>query len=356
VKFEAKSPTRVDLAGGTLDCWPLFLLVDSAITTNLSISIWTKAILEPVKGKEITISIRDLEFEKTFKNLDEVLQDKNEALDLLRAHLNYWRPKNGFRLTTSSQSPIGGGLGGSSSLCISLIKVFSRWQRVTLTLNETVTLASNLEAQILKKPTGTQDYFGALSTGLNAIHYTPAGAKLESLHLNADILNAQLTLVYTGKPHHSGLNNWAVLKQAMDRDPNTLAALLELKRVAQEVYSACQQGHWHALAPLFRQEYKARVALSEGFSSPEIRRLEDLVLKAGGDAVKICGAGGGGCVLVWSAPECKGKVEQACREAGFEILKAKVVVKLNSKLNSKTNGKSNSKLNGEPAEKPLAQA
>jgi D-glycero-alpha-D-manno-heptose-7-phosphate kinase len=325
VRFEAKSPTRVDLAGGTLDCWPLFLLVNEAITTNVSVSIWTKAVLEPHSSSKIHLCVRDLDYEREFADLNELLQCQDEGLDLIRRHVAYWKPHSGFRLETSSESPIGGGLGGSSSLCISLIKVFSQWLKVKMTLNEVVVLAGNLEAQILKKPTGTQDYFGALSHGLNAIHYTPAGARLERMSADVSVLNRQLTLVYTGKPHHSGLNNWSVLKHALDGDPKTRQALQDLKLVADQVYQACQRAEWSRLSDLFRQEYRARVALSEGFSSPEIRRLEEVVLKAGADAVKICGAGGGGCVLVWSSPDRKAGVKSACQKAGFEVLDAKVV-------------------------------
>lgn len=325
MKFEAKSPTRVDLAGGTLDCWPLFLLVDQAITTNVSISIWTKAVLEPRQDSEIEVRVHDLNYRRQFENLDQLLACSDQSLDLIKRHVAYWKPTKGFLLETSSESPIGGGLGGSSSLCISLIKVFSQWLDVKMSLNEIVILAGNLEAQILKKPTGTQDYFGALSHGLNAIHYTPAGPKLERLPANVSALNQQLTLVYTGKPHHSGLNNWQVLKNAMDGDAGTRQALQDLKHVADRVYEACQKSEWSRLTDLFREEYRARVALSAGFSSPEIRRLEEVVLKAGGDAVKICGAGGGGCVLVWSSPDRKAGVKSACQKAGFEVLDAVVV-------------------------------
>jgi D-glycero-alpha-D-manno-heptose-7-phosphate kinase len=164
-----------------------------------------------------------------------------------------------------------------------------------------------------------------LSHGLNAIHYTPAGPQLEQMPIDVSFLNQQLTLVYTGKPHHSGLNNWTVLKSALDGEPHTRQALLDLKRVADDVYLVCQRGEWSRLTELFRREYRARVALSEGFSSPEIRRLEEVVLKAGADAVKICGAGGGGCVLVWSSPDRKPGVESACKKAGFEVLDAAVV-------------------------------
>lgn len=321
--FHSKRPTRIDLAGGTLDCWPLFLLVGQAITVNASISIFTQAQL--TASDKIKIEIKDLNFHREYVSIDELLADKSPELDLVRVHVNYWKPSHGFTLTTSSESPLGGGIGGSSSLCIALIDVFSQWLGVKLSISETVTLAGNLEAQLLKKPTGTQDYFGALSWGLNAIHYTPAGARLERLEADLTELNKRLSIVYTGQPHHSGINNWSVLKAAMDQDAKTLEMLTELKRIADQTYRACQQNQWTDLAQLFREEFKARVELSSGFSSPSILRLEDLVLNAGGDAVKICGAGGGGCVFVWSSPERKESLRQVCQQAGYRVLDAKIV-------------------------------
>ena len=326
MKIEKTSPTRVDLSGGTLDCWPLYLLVGDCVTINLAISISTYAKLEQRGDSTIEVNIRDLKYKNTFHSLNEFLECNDANLRLVQKHVAYWQPKHGFYLETLSESPVGGGLGGSSSLSISIIKAFSAWAGKTLEVYEAVNLAHNIEAQVLSKMTGTQDYFPALTPGLNAIHYTPSGARIESIPTQAELWNEHLSLVYTGQPHQSGLNNWQVIKSSLDGDPGTLRALSDIRAVSWDVYDAVKSKRWHDLPALFDREFEARVRLSSSFSSPEIDRLREVALKFGAHAVKICGAGGGGCVLVWSQPGHKQKVEAGCREAGFEVLAVKAVL------------------------------
>jgi D-glycero-alpha-D-manno-heptose-7-phosphate kinase len=151
------------------------------------------------------------------------------------------------------------------------------------------------------------------------------GERLETLDADGDHWNGHLSLVYTGQPHQSGLNNWQVIKASLDGDTKTLKALADIRAVSWDVYAAVKEQRWELLPTLFDREFEARVRLAQSFSSPEIDRLRDVALKSGALAVKICGAGGGGCVLVWSSPDRKQKVETGCREKGFEVLAVKAV-------------------------------
>ena len=316
----------MDLSGGTLDCWPLNLLVDGCVTINLSISVYTRADLEPLEDKKIQLDIRDLKYEKTFADLNELLNCQDPQIRLVQKHVAFWKPEKGFRLTTTSESPVGGGLGGSSSLSISLIKAFAAWRGEDLGLYEMVTLSANLEAQVLHKMTGTQDYYPAVQPGLNAIHYTPRGARLETLNTDRNLWDNHLSLVYTGQPHHSGLNNWQVIKAALNNEAPTMKALADIRDVSWDMYKALKESRHDLFPQLFDREFEARVRLSSSFSSPEIDRLRKVALNSGALAVKICGAGGGGCVLVWSRPDRKQQVEDGCRAEKFEVLNAKAVL------------------------------
>ncbi len=320
-----KSPTRIDLAGGTLDLWPIYLMVSKCVTVNLSINIETKVILRPMDTQKIEVNIVNLNHEKTYNSLDELLGDNSANLNFIRPILEFYGPESGFYLETNSESPVGGGLGGSSSLMISTIRAFDEWMGFNRTLLESVALAKNLEAQILRTPTGCQDYFPPLSPGLNVINFTPEGPCLRKIPFDLEYLEKRLILVDTGKAHHSGINNWQVYKAVIEGDSQTLAALGRIRDVAQSVMSVCEEGQLEKLPELFNQEFKARVELSEGFTCEEIERLRNVVLHAGADAVKICGAGGGGCVLVWSAPELKEKVIKECEKNGFQVLKTKLL-------------------------------
>jgi D-glycero-alpha-D-manno-heptose-7-phosphate kinase len=220
-------------------------------------------------------------------------------------------------------------LGGSSSLTISLLKAFNQFCKGVLNdVHQMVKVAHNIEAQVLHTPTGTQDYYPAASGGINLLHYTSDGIEQEVLDRETSILAQNFMLVYTGKAHHSGLNNFEVLMKAVQKDPQTMGALWDLKQISEETAQAVRGGKWAELPALFQREFKARVKLAPAFSSPEIDKLAEVSLQAGAAAVKICGAGGGGCVLVWTEPSARERVKSACQAAGFQVLAAKPVGKL----------------------------
>lgn len=322
--IEIKSPTRVDLAGGTLDLWPLYSFLGDAKTINVAIDIMSHVVLEPLNSKKIQLKSIDLKIEKTYADLNEALSDQDSRLDLLKSQLEYWKPQNGFRLETSSQSPVGGGLGGSSSMTISLLKAFEKFCDKPFTdTYQRVHVAHNIEAKVLRTPTGTQDYYPADSGGICMIHYDAKGPHLQTLSTQNTPFTDQFLLVYTGKSHHSGINNFEVLTRAVQGDETTLQALREIKRIANEMSKACLRQNWEALPDLFKQEFFWRVKLAPAFSSPEIEKLADVCLNAGAMAVKICGAGGGGCVMIWCPPNGRAEVAKVCEKAGFQVLGAK---------------------------------
>lgn len=321
-EIQTKSPTRVDLAGGTLDCWPLYLFLGGPVTINVAVDIFTYADLKERADGKIELISADLKASKKYGNLAECLACTDPAFDLVRVHLRYWKPERGFTLSTRSESPVGGGLGGSSSLCISLLKAFSAWLKRPIEPYEMVRIASHLEAQILQKPTGTQDYFPPIFGGLNYITYGVEGPKVDVKPIDSDFFEGRFLLVYTGRSHHSGINNWQVIKQYLDGNEATRKTLAKLAIVSRDMKDAINEKRLKDLPDLFKREYDARTEISDGFSSPEIRRLADLASSVGGVA-KICGAGGGGCVLIWCPDRQIESARKLCEANGFQVLAAR---------------------------------
>ncbi len=320
----ARSPTRVDLAGGTLDCWPLYLFLNDPLTVNVAIDIFTTAKLTPRSDSKIRLITRDLKLDREYDSMSQCLQDTDGAFDLVRAHLVYWKEKignKGFDLETASDSPVGGGLGGSSSLCISLLKAFKQWLGVQMSESDTVRLASHIEARILLKPTGTQDYFPPLEGGLCFITYGAEGPSCVRKAIDPEVFRDRFVLVYTGRSHHSGINNWQVIKDWLDGDFKTRGAMADLAVISKELGHALETKSYDKLPSLFSREFEARTRLSDGFSSPEIRRIHEIAKANGGEA-KICGAGGGGCVLLWSHDRRAKDLATAAEAGGFKVLPA----------------------------------
>jgi len=187
-----------------------------------------------------------------------------------------------------------------------------------------VNLASNLERQILGKPTGTQDYFPPLYSGLNIIEYGPGKPKVTTLVPPENAFSEKLLVVYSGKSHHSGINNWEVFKKASEGDPQTLGALGKIHDIGRRMESLVLNGGWEKVPLLFDEEFLARKELSPEYVSPEIEKLRKVALQVGARSIKICGAGGGGCVVAWCDLPVKALVSKSLKSAGFEVLKAKV--------------------------------
>jgi len=266
--------------------------------------------------------IRSLDLEKSFEfaNLDELLRAEDRSLGFYQEHIAFWAPPKGFELETRSESPIGGGLGGSSSLSVSIFKAFNQWLDGEVDPMTAIRLCSGIEAKILHTPTGTQDYFPPFFGGLNFIDYL-AGEFTNDVVEGANIPFAEnILLFYTGRSHHSGINNWQVLAKFIEGDQKTVEALFSIKEIAHEMREVLLQQDFHEIPGLINQEFEARLQLAEAFSSPEIEDISRIAKENGALATKICGAGGGGCVFHWVDSKSREKVLKACTDAGYKHL------------------------------------
>ena len=103
----SSAPTRVDLAGGTLDIWPLYLFHDEAQTVNFAINLRAECVIETTPGSAIEIESRDLGRRESFADFAALQRAKRYQLPLAARLIRYFQPQGGFRLTTDCQSPAG---------------------------------------------------------------------------------------------------------------------------------------------------------------------------------------------------------------------------------------------------------
>ena len=74
----------MDLAGGTLDIWPLYLYHDNAVTVNLAVDRYTSCTLQTRSDSRIVLRSRDLGREETFPSLAALRSAPKFKLPLLR--------------------------------------------------------------------------------------------------------------------------------------------------------------------------------------------------------------------------------------------------------------------------------
>ncbi|HEY9465274.1 MAG TPA: hypothetical protein VIR54_19405, partial [Vicinamibacterales bacterium] len=102
MRIVTSAPTRIDLAGGTIDIWPLYLFHPGAQTLNAAISIRATATIEARDDTRIVIRSQDTGASLEADDWRE-LWDRNE-LRLLSFLVHFFEAR-GITLTTSSQSP-----------------------------------------------------------------------------------------------------------------------------------------------------------------------------------------------------------------------------------------------------------
>jgi D-glycero-alpha-D-manno-heptose-7-phosphate kinase len=227
--------------------------------------------------------------------------------------------ETGFRVVTHSRVPAGSGLGGSSALAVAIAAALARAAGRDLPAETLWPLVRDAEAQCIGVPTGIQDYLAALYGGVLAIHLEAGGVRIEKLSADTVRMEECLLLVDAGATRFSGINNWEVFKARIDGDARVRDSLARIASVAGRVREALVGHRYADVAPLVAEEWEARKSLAPAVTTPEIDRIAEAALAAGG-AAKVCGAGGGGMVAVWATPGRREQTAEAIRAAGFEPL------------------------------------
>ena len=324
MKILAKAACRVDMAGGTMDIWPLYLFHAAPVTVNFAVNRYASCVLQTRPDARITLRSRDLHVQEEFASLDALRAARRYRLPLAAYVVRYFAPRTGLDLVTDSEAPAGAGIAGSSTLIIALAAAFNKLTAAGFKIEKLREIAQNLEARIIRVPTGCQDYYPAMYGGVNAIELSEAGVVRKPIAVDLEDLNQRVVLAYTGVPRNSGINNWEVTKAHIDGDPRVLRNFDRIAHIARAMRQALEKPDWNEVARLLRQEWSNRKKNAPGISTPLIDRLVDATRKAGVTGAKACGAGGGGCVFFLVERGAKARVSDVIERQGATVLPIRV--------------------------------
>ena len=319
--IESSAPTRVDLAGGTIDIWPLYLFHPGAATVNIAISLRAHCQIETRDDGRIVLESRDrkVAFETELAAMDDLIRE--ERLELISKLVHFFKPTTGFHLIANSEAPAGAGLGGSSALAIACIGALNRLVGDRYDERKFIAIAANIETTVIRVPAGFQDYYSAYYGSTSCIHFRAEGIEREHLKVDEKQLEERIAICYTGEPRLSGTNNWEVFKRHIDGDPELFKIFDGIRDSARAMRAAMLSGDWNAVGEIMRNAYPNRKRLAPGITTPQMEKLVEIALANGAEAAKVCGAGGGGCIAFLCSEGRKQDVERALAvEEGAEIL------------------------------------
>jgi D-glycero-alpha-D-manno-heptose-7-phosphate kinase len=324
MRLISRAPCRVDLAGGTLDIWPLYLYHANAVTVNFAVDRYTSCTLETRADARIVLRSRDQNREESFPSLQALQSARKYKLPLPAQVVKFFAPAAGVDLTTDSEAPAGAGMAGSSALIIAVASALNKFTGAGYSLEKLREIAQNIEARIIGVPTGAQDYYPAMYGGLNAIELSAAGISRQAIPIDPRDLNGRIVLAYTGVPRNSGVNNWEVTKAHIDGDRRVWRNFDRIAAIAHAMRGALELGCWADAGRLLRQEWANRRSNAPGISTPLIDRLITATRRAGSLGAKACGAGGGGCVIFLVEAGAKRAVSAIIEREGATVLPVKL--------------------------------
>lgn len=315
--IESSAPTRIDLAGGTIDIWPLYLFHGGAETVNVAIDLYARCRIE-TGGEGYTLQSRDTGARVTAYTPEALVE--SGTLELLARLVRFFNPPPGMTMITECVAPPGSGLGGSSALGIAVAGALDRLVGTNFDRELLRTITTNVETAVIRVPAGLQDYYPALYGGANALHFGTQGVAVEPLPVDIEQLERRLVLAYTGIPHFSGTNNWEIYKAHVDGSKEVFDRLDRIRVTAARMREALLAKDLDEAGLVLGEEWRNRRELAPGVSTPRIEELIDIARAHGAATAKVCGAGGGGCVVFWCDEGRKPDVDVALRAAGVTVL------------------------------------
>ena len=311
----------MDLAGGTIDIWPLYLFHPGAATVNIAISLRAHCQIKTRDDGRILLESRDrkVAFETDLAAMEDLIRE--ERLELISKLVHFFKPTTGFHLIANSEAPAGAGLGGSSALAIACIGALNRLVGDRYDERKFIAIAANIETTVIRVPAGFQDYYSAQYGSASCIHFRTDGIERELLKVNEKQLEERIAICYTGEPRLSGTNNWEVFKRHVDGDPDLFTIFDGIRDTARAMRAAMLASDWNEVGRIMRDAYPNRKRLAPGITTPQMDKLVEKALANGAEAAKVCGAGGGGCIAFLCSEGRKQDVERAlAAEAGAEVI------------------------------------
>ena len=316
----ARSPVRIDIAGGWTDT-PPYCLMEGGNVVNLAIELNgqppLQAYVKPCREPHIVLRSIDLGATEVIETYEQ-LADYNKvgspfsipkaALTLagflpgsshpvsLTSHLKEFGC--GIELTLLSAIPAGSGLGTSSILAATVLGALNDFCNLGWDKNEIGNRTLILE-QLLTTGGGWQDQYGGVLGGVKLLQ-TERGFRQnpvvrwlpDGLYTQPEYVQCHL-LYYTGITRTAKTILAEIVRRMFLNEHDQLALLRQMKEHTLQMYEAIQLQDFRQMGLLVRKTWEQNQLLDSGTNPPEVAAITDLIddLCLG---YKLPGAGGGG--------------------------------------------------------------
>ena len=331
-------PLRIDLAGGWSDTPPICnemggCVLNAAVTIAKGNPV--KVHVKRIRAAEVRISSVDLGKRGILRTMDEIHDhtDPHDWRALVKSALavtGYRFSDGGLSIVISADVPKGSGMGTSSILGSAVVEALGKIAGRNYSVGEVAELTLALERE-MHTGGGWEDQMGALVPGVKLLTSRPGkNQKIGWKRLDprsekafAKYLDDHALLYFTGQKRMARNVLNGVIAYYRKNPCNIAKEIIRrLKSDAAKSFAAIQKRDWRAFTAALNAYWVNKKALDPGSTNPMVEsiiaRIAPLI-----DAVTLCGAGGGGFMLIIA---CDRKARQKIRkvlEAGSPVQSGK---------------------------------
>jgi len=297
-----QTPLRVSLVGGGTDFVEYYrqrtgFCVSSAIDKYVFVIVKARfddLIYINYSRKEIVSSVDDIEHE------------------FVREAMRMTGITGGVEITMLADIPAeGSGLGSSSSTVVGLLNAMYAYQGAQTPAETLARQACEIEIERCHKPIGKQDQYIAAYGGLRAFRFCSSGdvhvEQLRLCELQTQHLESSLMLFYTGMTRQAA----DILTEQKARTASSLDRLDQIAALAAEGREAIIAGCFDRLGQAIDRSWHIKKTLADRISNATIEQMYERAMAAGAVGAKICGAGGGGFLMVYCPHDRQPAVQEA---------------------------------------------
>jgi len=318
--IRAKSPLRISFVGGGTDL-PHYYEQHGGAVLSSTINRYAYVTLYPRQDREIRIRSLDLGYTVKY-NVDEgPIYDG--VLDLAKAAIQRLGAERGMELDVRSDAPAGSGLGGSSALTAAVIGAVAVYAGTLLNSYELAELNYTIEREDLGIAGGKQDQYATTFGGFNLIEFHKDRVLVNPLRIDRDILNdleAHLLLCYTGRVRADlGLIDRQVRFYHEGRQ-TTLEGMARLHQMVYEMKEALLTGRLDRFGEMLEEAYCNKKRMNPHVAEGTmVDALYETAREHGAIGGKLCGAGGGGYLLLYCETGRQSEVRHALEAMGGQF-------------------------------------
>ena len=316
----AAAPLRISFVGGGTD-FPHWFEEHGGAVLSCTIDHFVRVTITPRPDRQVRVRSLDLGHLVHY-HLDEG-PEYDGVMDLAKAAIDRIGLDTGVDMDIESEAPAGSGLGGSSALVTAVAAGLAMLGEHAYTAEALARLCYAIERDDLGISGGWQDQYAAAFGGLNLLEFGPGGVGVRAVRADGTVLarlRANLLLCYTGYVRrNAGLIDTQIALFRTGRE-DTLLGMKQLSEMAYAMRDALESGDPDRLGTMLGDAFEAKKRMNPHIAEhTPIEAMLTLAREAGASGGKICGAGGGGYLLLYCRPELQDSMRVALERLGGQF-------------------------------------